>query len=181
MTGRLCALLVALAALVVLGTAAPAAAHDDLVRSHPADDAVLGHAVDTVRIAFEEPPSPDLVQVAVVGPDGSDRTVGTPTVTGSVVSVRVRPTEEPGRYEVGYRVVADDGHAETGTLRFTVTGDGGRGGSTSDAVGPARPQGTIAASGTSMAWVALSATMLGLAVIGPLSRRLSRPGPGRSR
>jgi hypothetical protein len=46
------------------------------------------------------------------------------TAAGSEVSTAVSPLGAAGAYEIGYRVVSDDGHPVTGKLSFTLTTPG---------------------------------------------------------
>ena len=48
------------------------------------------------------------------------RQVGELSVMGGVVNAPVKPLGPAGRYEVGYRVVSDDGHPVQGKIAFTL-------------------------------------------------------------
>jgi len=122
---RLSAFAVALAtsALLVLGLAAPASAHDTLVASDPAD----GSTVETLPAELTLTYSAELIDagtgtaVAVTSPSGADVTAGSPTVSGAVVTVPLAEPAEAGAYTVTWRVVSSDGHPVDGTYAFTVT------------------------------------------------------------
>lgn len=116
--------LVFAALVLVLGMpAAPAWAHAELVSTSPADGALLADAPGSVELAFDEPVSlvPDGFQLY----DGSG---GHRTVPGEAVETTVRVTLPAdlaeGSYKLGWRVVSDDSHPESGVLSFAV----GRGG-----------------------------------------------------
>ncbi len=117
---RWVALLVVVPALLVLG-APHASAHTELELSAPMPGAVLDSPPTTVRLVFNEPISTPLASVVVSGPDGANHAQGPPTVTGAVLVQRLRPLPVVGTYQVGYRVVSDDGHPVIGSLSFTVT------------------------------------------------------------
>ena len=120
-------LLAAGIAIALLLPAAPAQAHAALVRSDPSDGAALSLAPSAVRLAFNEPVSaigPGLRVFAIDGtrvdlaraPERADIDTADP----SVLAVAL-PTDLPdGGYVVAWRVRSADGHAVSGTLRFTV-------------------------------------------------------------
>lgn len=115
-------LLVVTAALALLAGAGPAAAHDALVGSDPADGASLDIAPTQVRLAFTE--APRAAVATVTGPAG-DRWEARPAeVLGNEVTVPLRPLGPAGVYTVGFRVVSSDGHPVTGTVRFILTQPG---------------------------------------------------------
>ena len=50
----------------------------------------------------------------MVGPDGTNYQTGQVSAAGGQVSTAVSPLGPAGRYEIGYRVVSDDGHPVQG-------------------------------------------------------------------
>jgi hypothetical protein len=66
---------------------------------------------DVVRVA----------QVSASAPDGGVVGMSEPDVAGVDVSADMAPTDQRGEYRVSYRVVAEDGHAASGVIRFTAT------------------------------------------------------------
>ncbi|HET7141564.1 MAG TPA: copper resistance CopC family protein, partial [Candidatus Limnocylindria bacterium] len=140
-------------------TAAPVAAHAELVSSDPAANASLPDAPAKLTMTFTEPIDVgtasvqllDETQKAVsgVGEVSADKAGTTATVT--------LPTLDAGVYTVSYRVTsATDGHVTTGLFAFlidptgTVPAPTGSASSTSPSSDPA----TVAAR-----WVALVATL----------------------
>ncbi len=115
---------VSLAVLALLVTASPAAAHDVLVGSDPAEGASLAAAPAQVVLRFNSNPQPGFATVAVLGPDGAAWQAGEPRVEGTDVTVALRPLGPAGRYEVQYRVVSSDGHPIKGVVGFTLTQPG---------------------------------------------------------
>lgn len=102
--------------------AAPAAqAHDQLVSSTPAADAVLTTAPESVELVYTEEIVELGVIIEVVGSDGEDWVAGTPTVASTMVTVPLRPGMFEGAYELRWRVVSSDGHPIDGTSTFSVT------------------------------------------------------------
>jgi copper resistance protein C len=111
---------VILASLVIVGLAVPAQAHVELVRSSPADGALLSSAPAEVVLTLSEEASSGGTLIAVAGPDGAPVTVEPTEVSGTVVSAALPPLPDRGTYTVAYRVVSGDGHAVSGSIRFTV-------------------------------------------------------------
>lgn len=120
---RLAALAATAAAFLGIAIfAAPAAqAHDQLVSSTPAADAVLVAAPESVELVYSEEVVELGVIIEVVGSDGEDWVAGTPTVASTIVTVPLRPGMFEGAYELRWRVVSSDGHPIDGTSTFTVT------------------------------------------------------------
>lgn len=112
------ALLCGLALLIGAGSAS---AHTRLLGSDPADGSSLDAAPARVSLEFTEAMQPDFSTVTVIGPDGAAYQSGAVTAEGGVVSVAVAPLGPAGRYEIGYRVISEDGHPVTGSVAFTLT------------------------------------------------------------
>jgi copper transport protein len=112
--------ILALSILAALCVPASAWAHANLVRSAPADRAVLDTAPRAVRFVFD-----DRVRVAsgirairngggsVLG--GKARVVG-----GKTLVVPLRTNLGDGDYTVLWRIISDDGHTEAGVISFAV-------------------------------------------------------------
>jgi hypothetical protein len=110
----------------VLGLAlvsAPAAAHNELIGSAPADEAIVDTAPTQVVLEFDQPVQTDFGLVAVLDATGVHHEQGEPEVIGSTVTQPLGALD-PGVYEISYRVGSADGHPITGTLSFTVAGTG---------------------------------------------------------
>lgn len=111
----------ALALVVPMSLASPAAAHDELLSTLPADGASVAAAPTEVSLTFGE--EAQRLGTAVVVTDAAGKRLGDgpvvvdgPTVTQAITS----PTAA-GVVRVSYRVVSADGHPVTGTVSFTVT------------------------------------------------------------
>ncbi|MGW6396175.1 copper resistance CopC family protein [Streptomyces sp. NPDC055103] len=125
-------LLVPAAVVGLLAAASPqATAHTGLDGSDPANGAVVGFLPRTITLTFSDPVTRPDARLTVTGPDGAALGDGAPTVSGRSVTLRLRTADggsagsasgaaTAGAYTVGYRVVAADGHAVTGTSAFTV-------------------------------------------------------------
>lgn len=125
--GRPRLVLLVLAALAALtgmtalqtATAPPAAAHDVLIRTVPADGATVPEPPGVVKLVFEEPPLELGTEVAVTSPDGTV-TKDKPVIDGSTVRQQLATGSPAGSYTVDYRVTSDDGHVVSGSFSFTA-------------------------------------------------------------
>ncbi|MGI5281829.1 copper resistance CopC family protein [Nonomuraea polychroma] len=118
-TSPLAALTAILAALLVLGTAGPALAHDALKSSNPAKGAEVA-ALTEVELEFTA--KVRMPFVIVRGPGDTPRQAGEPQVDGKVVRQAVKGPLPDGKYTIAYRVVSSDGHPIEGEIPFTVKG-----------------------------------------------------------
>jgi len=120
-SGRAVAPLVLLVLVVslLLGAAAPASAHATLLASDPAEGAVLAAAPDRLTFTFSEPVAavPDGVQVFDAA---GDRVEAEASVTDEVLAVDLTESVGDGTLVVVWRIVSDDGHPISGSLRFSV-------------------------------------------------------------
>ena len=132
---RLLAATIAACVALLLG-ATPAFAHTRLESSDPADGSSLSTAPETVSLQFNEDIQAEFAMLSVVGPDGTQYQKGAVSAANGTVSVAVSPLGPAGAYQIGYRVVSDDGHPVTGKISFTLTtpGPGGALPTPSDAV-----------------------------------------------
>lgn len=123
MLRRLGLLLGALFALGVL-FAAPALAHAELIGSRPADGARLASPPHRVTLHFDEAVVIDqLAAVRVTDRDGRRVDTGdlyNPHGDEALVAVRLERGVGRGTFTVRYRLLSDDGHPVTGSLRFVV-------------------------------------------------------------
>ncbi|MFC1431833.1 copper resistance CopC/CopD family protein [Streptacidiphilus sp. N1-3] len=107
-----------------LALAGPAAAHADLVSSSPSDGAVLASEPARVTLLFSEEVTLRLSSVKVVGPDGRRVDSGTPQAAGSGedgLTVGLTADQQQGTFVLDWlATAADDGHATSGTLTFSV-------------------------------------------------------------
>jgi len=111
---------IVLATATVLAWPATAAAHANLVRSEPADGAVLDRAPKEVRLVFDDTVRPVGGAKAVRNGDGSvlggkERRLGS-----RILVVPLRRGLRDGDYSVAWRAISDDGHTVAGVLAFAV-------------------------------------------------------------
>ncbi|GGS51209.1 hypothetical protein GCM10010156_07200 [Planobispora rosea] len=115
---------VLLAGVALLGTVAPARAHNVLIGSDPEDGARLATAPEKITLTFDQAVRQGFAQITVTGPDGTRWEEGKTAVNGEKASVAVRPLGPAGEYVVGYRILSSDGHPVADTLKFTLTAPG---------------------------------------------------------
>lgn len=117
----------AVAATVLLGWAAPAAAHAELESTSPAAGAVLAEAPTDVTLTFSEPVEVSLGAVRVYDSDADRVDEGGTHHDGGASVVQPLGDLADGSYVVTYRVVSADGHPIHGAFTFQVgdraTGD----------------------------------------------------------
>ena len=114
---RLTLVLLALVGSVSLATPG-AHAHAELTSAAPAEGAVLAGPPATIRLTFTEDLMPAYATLTLAVGDGAPKTLRG-KAAGRVLTTTV-PTGAPGRWVTAYRVVSVDGHAMTGSVRFTV-------------------------------------------------------------
>lgn len=120
--GRRATLAGALIALVLgalVGPVDAAAAHDELISTQPAADAVLSTAPTSVGLEFSADVLAISPTVVLAGP-GGEVPLEAPSVDGTRVSVPVPADLAPGAYTVIWRVVSADGHPAQGTFAFSL-------------------------------------------------------------
>lgn len=100
----------------------PASAHTSLVSANPAEKSIVAEAPLAISLMFNE----DLLLLGDKNPNRVDvvdeagiKVSGEATVNGPIISAPLT-IENPGRYNVSYRVASGDGHIVTGEYHFTV-------------------------------------------------------------
>ncbi|RYV51680.1 copper resistance CopC family protein [Pengzhenrongella frigida] len=109
----------ALIASVVL-TALPAAAHDQLIETVPADASVVATAPAELTLRFSEDVMDISSQVILRGPAGEVVLDTEGVVAGALVSAPLPPGLGEGTYTVAWRVVSGDGHPIQGAFGFSI-------------------------------------------------------------
>jgi methionine-rich copper-binding protein CopC len=118
-TGALAAALttVLVAGLVAM-SAVPAAAHDQLLSTDPADGSTLDAAPTAVTLVFSEDVLDISTTVVVTGPAG-DMPVQV-AVDGSTVTATLTGDQPDGAYTVTWRIVSSDGHPVQGAFGYAL-------------------------------------------------------------
>ena len=100
----------------------PVTAHTSLVSANPAEKSIVAEAPLAISLMFNE----DLLLLGDKNPNQVDvvdeagiKVSGEATVNGPIISAPLS-IENPGRYNVSYRVASADGHIVTGEYHFTV-------------------------------------------------------------
>ena len=108
-----------LISLSVCGGAVSASAHTDVVETTPVDGAVLESAPQSLTLSFNSTLLDGMVEVAASNSDGELVFGVVAESVGTEVIVQW-PADLPGdTYKVSYRIVSQDGHPVTGSLRFS--------------------------------------------------------------
>ncbi|GAB7039447.1 MULTISPECIES: copper resistance CopC family protein [Catenuloplanes] len=106
--------------LAVLVPAAPAAAHNRLTSSVPAEGARLDAVPTEIVLEFAEALNPTYTQLIVTDAAKTRVAVSAPEVDGARARITVTGTPGDNVYTVAYRVVSKDGHPVQGSYAFTV-------------------------------------------------------------
>lgn len=114
--GALVALVLLLSALGV----GPAAAHNALRSTDPADGSTVPTAPAQVTLTFDQPALEIGTQVVVTGPDGAVVSDGPAQLVDASVVQPLVTTLPAGAYTVDWRVTSADGHPLSGALAFTA-------------------------------------------------------------
>jgi copper resistance protein C len=120
---------------LALAVARPAAAHDELISSTPANGAALDTQPDAVTLKFSATVMEIGATTQVLDGEGTDWAAGAPLLSGSEVSIPLRDGMPNGDYQLGWRVVSSDGHPIEGTLKFSVAAAGPAASSAADGAG----------------------------------------------
>lgn len=106
------------AVLTLVVGAVPAAAHDVLTGTTPADASTVARTPAQVVLTFDQPAVAMGTQILVTGPSGQVQT-GAARLVDNTVTQDLRPGSPAGAYTVAWRVTSADGHPVSGTFTFT--------------------------------------------------------------
>ena len=110
-------LLAALLVVLMDGTSA-ARAHASLIRSEPADRAVVAGMPGTVTLTFNEPVSPLVFRL--LDPSGEVTELKDITAKGATIVVALPVAVPRGTHLLSWRVISADSHPVGGALTFSV-------------------------------------------------------------
>jgi copper transport protein len=168
-----------LALLVFAALAAPAsaAAHATLVRTTPADGAVVDNAPRVARVEFDDAVRVASGNAAVSNSSGKSVLAGPARAHGRLLQLPLRALKD-GVYSVRWSIVSDDGHREQGVFAFAV---GNENAAPQSVLGASAPLswsnivlrtlyvlGLLAAAGAAFFWL-LTRDVLGDRLRGPLA------------
>jgi copper transport protein len=168
-------------ALAALIAPAAASAHATLLRTVPANGAVLDSAPRSVRVVFDDRVRVAPGNAAVTNDTNSSVQDGAPRAAGHELVIPLRSGLKDGVYSVRWSIASDDGHREQGVLAFGV---GSGSASPQSVLGASAPLswsnlvlralffiGVLAAGGASVFFL-LTRTVLGERLRAPLAQLL---------
>jgi len=110
---------IAALAMVLLGLAPLSAeAHAHLLQATPADGSVLTEAPPSFMLLFNEPAR--LTALNLQKDDAAPQKIGGLAEAASARWVIPAPQLAPGSYTLNYRVLSDDGHIMSGSIKFRL-------------------------------------------------------------
>ena len=116
----LAALLAALVAgWLVVGVGGPAAAHDTLLESDPADGSTVDEVPEQAVLTFSADPTPTGAEALVIDADGTETQLAAPVLDGRTATWDLEGVSE-GSNELVWTVISSDGHRIDGTITFVV-------------------------------------------------------------
>jgi len=107
-------------AAAVLGTAEPAAAHDQLIETSPAADSTVETAPTEITLLFNQDVLDISTEVVVHDAAGSVVLDTAGSTEGPKVTAPFTTVLAAGAYTVAWRVVSGDGHPIQGSFAFSV-------------------------------------------------------------
>lgn len=176
-------------ALLAIGSAPYASAHDSVVDARPGIDATVTEFPTEIVLEFSGLPKDDFNTIALSRiADNEVVFSGEPEINEREVSIAL-PEDidaEPGEYRIGYQITSSDGHATKGMTSFTFEPAGAEGESTApggevaqddqengkaDAAQTSAEAEQETGAGYNWLWMLLGALLLGGVAIAALSRR----------
>jgi methionine-rich copper-binding protein CopC len=115
---------VTLSLVVLLGLPLPASAHSELIDSNPQADSTVSKAPSQVELMFDEPIQSQGGSIVVTLNGDTVSDPSTFTTENTTASVQLEAADEPGTYQVEYRIVAADGHPGDGAFSYTLATSG---------------------------------------------------------
>ncbi|QKC81740.1 copper resistance CopC/CopD family protein [Mesorhizobium sp. NZP2077] len=103
---------------VVMASTNQALAHAALIKTDPADGAVLAQAPAQFSLTFSEPVSP--LVLTLVKPDGTPVALTSFRLTDQTVEIDNPQTLKSGTHVLSWRVISADGHPVGGSLLFSI-------------------------------------------------------------
>jgi putative copper export protein/methionine-rich copper-binding protein CopC len=101
-------------------------AHQRLLSTEPARDAVAGEAPRELRLRFYEPVQLAFTQIELIGPDGRPIALGSPRQAADTASLLIVPIGGPlqaGEFTVRWSTASRDGHPVRGEYGFRIALD----------------------------------------------------------
>jgi methionine-rich copper-binding protein CopC len=111
----------AILAAALLGTVAPASAHDVAEATSPASGATVATPPEKVSVTFNRNPLALGSQIVVSDAAGTNWADGAVEIVDNVAAQKLKPGAPAGLYTVTWRVASSDGHPIEGNFTFTAT------------------------------------------------------------
>jgi copper resistance protein C len=108
-------------AAAVLGLAGPAAAHDAVESSTPAEGATVAVPPEQVSVTLSNNPLGIGSSFSVKDASGAEWADGPVDIVDNVASQKLKAGGPAGQYTVAWRVVSSDSHPIEGTFTFTAS------------------------------------------------------------
>jgi len=114
---------VAVTAAFLIALAATAVAHAVVMESTPADGSILSSSPADIKLRFDAMIEKKLTRLSL-STGGKKIPLTPPATNGDPPDTLTIPLPHlsPGTYTLQFRVLATDGHATPGIIRFTITG-----------------------------------------------------------
>ncbi len=111
------------AVLVAASIAAPSATHFAVVKSTPALNATVTESPKRIQLWFSQVPVEAVSQMKLAGADKTEVALGKVVADKESKSIYADVTAalKPGAYVATWRSAGDDGHVQSGELKFTFT------------------------------------------------------------
>jgi copper resistance protein C len=108
-------------AAAVLMTATPASAHARVLRTTPGNGVTSDGRLAVISVVFDDPVQVVPRSLVLTGATGAPQPIAAPRVlNGHILQARLSDRLPAGRYFVGWRILSDDGHIESGSFGFSV-------------------------------------------------------------
>lgn len=109
--------------VALIATAAPAATHFAVVKSTPSSNQTVTESPKRIQIWFSQVPVEAVSQIKLAGADKAEIALGKVVADKESKSIAADVTAalKPGAYVASWRSAGDDGHVQTGELKFTFT------------------------------------------------------------
>ena len=112
--------LTATAIVAVVAVAAPAATHFAVAKSTPSSNQTVAQVPKRIQIWFSQVPVEAVSQIKLTGADKAEVALGKVVADKDSKSIYADLTAalRPGGYVVSWRSAGDDGHLQTGEIKF---------------------------------------------------------------
>ena len=109
--------------VALIAIAAPAATHFAVVKSTPSSNQTVTESPKRIQIWFSQVPVEAVSQIKLAGADKAEVALGKVVADKESKSIAADVTAalKPGAYVASWRSAGDDGHVQTGELKFTFT------------------------------------------------------------